>query len=221
MLPLTAAPVAMVSGLQMVSRLLSLCALSAVSSGSMSVDAQSQTPLPPDCPACATGIVPLHRVYNPTTGDHAYTSEFPLFRIDAGPDVPRRVNATEAVAMPGYVLEGSAAGVFLVQQPNTYPLLRLWAEGLDDHFYTIFESQARTAMRNGYVMQGNAGYVFDFPACQTTGIPLYELYLARTHDHFYTTSAAERASAIKYGYQDLKIAAYVPVAGVVAENPWC
>lgn len=87
-----------------------------------------------------------------------------------------------------------------------------------DHFYTTDPREAENALNNlGYIVDGVplAGYIFEQPHTELTGIstvPLYRLYSGpQIDDHFYTIDADERATALAGNYIDDG----VPIAGHV------
>jgi len=75
-------------------------------------------------PNQAAGTVPLHRLFNPTSGDHFYTT-----------DDKERNNAA------GYNSEGDACFVFPNQAAGTVRFHRLFNRRSGDHFYTTSDSE--------------------------------------------------------------------------------
>jgi hypothetical protein len=130
--------------------------------------------------------VPLFRMWNPTIGDHFYTTSAP--------------ERYRAIARYGYTNEGVAARVYATPHFGTTPLFRLWSPSAGDHFYTTsVEERDRAIARYGYTSEGITAWVYASSHFGTT--PLFRLWNPVIRDHFYTTSAEERDNAItRYGY---------------------
>ncbi len=125
--------------------------------------------------SCRVGV---HRSYNPTTGEHFYTT-------DIG----------EAQCC-GFVLEFSDYyDLYQSPQPGLTGLYRC-IKPSGKHFYT----QSPTC--EGQTVEFVLGYIAT--AENTAGsTPLYRMYRPANDDHFYTTSAAERNNAVNnLGYLD-------------------
>jgi hypothetical protein len=98
----------------------------------------------------------------------------------------------------GYILKNQA--------PGTQPLYRMrGARG--DHYFTDNAAAVAQAKRDGYRMEGVAGYVA--ASQQPDTVALYDLFDPATGQHFYTTSPAERNSVLSHGYRNSGIAGYV------------
>ncbi|KAK7450103.1 hypothetical protein VKT23_012985 [Stygiomarasmius scandens] len=139
-----------------------------------------------------SNAVPFLRAFNPSNGDHFYTT-----------------NPTEmANAIRGaYKLEGTAAQVFTNQELSTIPFFRLFKPGVGDHFYTTSAAERDNAVLSfGYSDEGIAAFVYTTGDCG--GQPLFRLFNPKSGDHFYTMSAAERDSAIGLGYASEGIAGF-------------
>ena len=92
--------------------------------------------------AHASDISPMYRYYNPTTGDHFYTTD--LRELGKGKN--------------GYRREGIEGRVFTQRSPGTVPLHRYWNNSKGDHFYTTdFRELGRG--RDGYVYEGIQCYI--------------------------------------------------------------
>ncbi|KAG2135957.1 hypothetical protein DEU56DRAFT_947119 [Suillus clintonianus] len=100
-----------------------------------------------------------------------------------------------------YYCNPSLAVAFLRACQSTY-----W-----DHFYTTNVTEMKNAETNlGYILQGDAAYVFTTDVPSTT--PLYRMYNPSVVDYFYTTSWSEVESAeaeADSNYTLEEIAAYV------------
>lgn len=118
--------------------------------------------------AHASNISPMYRYYNPTTGDHFYTTD--LRELEKGKD--------------GYRREGIEGHVFTRRSPGTIPLHRYWNG--ENHFYTTDFKELGKG-RNGYVYEGIECYVYSKQRQGT--VPLYRY--SSNNDHFYTTDFRE------------------------------
>ena len=91
--------------------------------------------------------VPLHRLFNPETGDHFYTT------YEWERDTAQREH--------GYRNEGVACYVFESQGEKRTPLYRLYNQQTNDHLYTTSASERNTAKgMHGYLDEGITCYVF-------------------------------------------------------------
>jgi hypothetical protein len=89
----------------------------------------------------------LHRLLNPTNGDHYYTVS--------------ESERDNAVANFGYRYEGIACHAFTSQDAGATPLHRLLNPTNGDHFYAVSESERDNAVANfGYRYEGVECYVF-------------------------------------------------------------
>jgi hypothetical protein len=133
---------------------------------------------------CRAGV---YRSYNPSTGDHFYTT-----------------SASEAGCC-GYTVEfADYFRVYASALGGLTGLSRCWRASASDHFYTTSSSCEGAS---GTTNEGVLGYVATSATCGST--PLYRLYHPSIDDHFYTVSASERDSAIASGYANEGIEAYV------------
>ncbi|MEV0408012.1 hypothetical protein [Actinoallomurus sp. NPDC050550] len=90
---------------------------------------------------------PLFRMWNPTIGDHFYTTS--------------AQERDRAIARYGYTDEGVTARVYTTPHFGTTPLFRLWNPTIRDHFYTTSAEERDNAIaRYGYINEGVAGEVF-------------------------------------------------------------
>jgi len=123
-----------------------------------------------------SGLVPLYRLYRPSSDDHFYTTSFE--------------EATNAVRKLGYTSEGSPGLVASTAQAGLKPVYRLYKPAArDDHFYTQGEAEAQNAnTKLGYQREGIAYYC---PPTNYCGATLGFIRYFRGTDHFYTTSIEE------------------------------
>jgi hypothetical protein len=138
--------------------------------------------------ANAQPLVDLHRLYNPETGDHFYTTDW------------HESNIAQA---NGYRYEWVEAFVHKASgwpgHPLT-PLYRLYNPSTGDHFYTTDGDEMFIAQSHGYVYEWIEASVVK-PSANVAGYTaLYRLYNADTGDHLYTTSLAEADYAESVGY---------------------
>ncbi len=97
-------------------------------------------------------------------------------------------------------------GTIGVMTSGTAPLYRLWNPGITDHFYTTSETARSISINNnGYVDEGNEGYVYTSQVSGTT--PLYRLWNPGITDHFYTTSESTKDDSVNnngYTYEGIE-----------------
>ncbi|KAJ7835423.1 hypothetical protein B0H13DRAFT_1652641, partial [Mycena leptocephala] len=142
-----------------------------------------------------TNALSFYRVYNPTTVDHAYTTDVGV------------VNRSPA---NGYSLQCVAALVFVTQEESTVPFYRLVSSAASDNFYTISTMERDDALKNGYIVVANDAFTYIYPTQVCGSVPFYRLYHETKKDNFYTISESERADFIaNQGYTDIEIAGYV------------
>lgn len=85
-----------------------------------------------------SGSVPFYRSYNPSLGDHFYTTSW------------------DEAHVPGYNYEGISSYIYSSQISGTTPLYRSYGISTGDHFYTTSWTEANTP---GYIYEKVAGYV--------------------------------------------------------------
>jgi hypothetical protein len=132
-------------------------------------------------PAASSNGARLFRSYNPSAGDHFYTTS-----------EPEHLNA---VANLGYTDEGVGCRVEASAGAGTTPLYRAYHPATNDHFYTTSQPEHRNAVDNlGYADEGVACHVF--PAAGAGTVPLLRMWNSEVSDHFYSTSQAEHDAAL-------------------------
>ena len=90
----------------------------------------------------------------------------------------------------------------------TVPLRRAWSAKSTDHLYTTnLTNIENDIVKDGYVSQGDAGFVY--PSQAPNSVPLYRLYSKTATDHYYTTSTQDVADAVSSGYTYQDIEGYV------------
>jgi C1A family cysteine protease len=140
-------------------------------------------------PSPSVIAVPLYRYWNPSGGDHFYTtswSELGLGRY-------------------GWGFEGVQCYVAPSQEAGTVPLYRYWNRGIVDHFYTTSWSELG-AGRYGWGYEGTQCYVY--PGHVAGTVPLYRYWNSGIGDHFYTTSWSELGAG-RYGWNYEGVQCYV------------
>lgn len=150
----------------------------------------SDAPVSALSPVGDPNMAPFFRTFNPSTGDHFYTTSH---------------NEAQDSAKYGYHSEDWMGYIHRSSKENTQPLFRLFNPILGDHFYTINENERNIALsQHGYQNEGVVGYVEKQRSLGTH--PLLRLYNPTTHDHFYVMDylgmgASEAQMAVaKYGY---------------------
>ncbi|KAJ7059106.1 hypothetical protein C8F01DRAFT_1059170 [Mycena amicta] len=129
-------------------------------------------------------LTPLERAFNSATKKHFYTSN------DA--------EMKQVIATGGFTFEEESPSVFTSQLQFSVPLLHLTKASIGGHFYTILQSEANTAIANGYAMAGITAYVYPTQLCGST--PIYHVFNPSTSDDFYTSFLFEKTSAQSSGY---------------------
>ncbi|KAJ7911373.1 hypothetical protein B0H13DRAFT_2010049 [Mycena leptocephala] len=141
----------------------------------------------------STDALPFYRMFNPTTVDHVYTTDWVVVNAD----------------VPTLNFQGVAALVFDTQEESTVPFYRLVNRATSVNFYTISETERADALQNGYTAPPNNPITYIYPTQICGSAPFYRLYQAVETDNFYTTSESERLKFIAKGYTDIGIAGYV------------
>jgi hypothetical protein len=126
-------------------------------------------------------LAPLHRYWNPTIGDHFYTTNWG--ELGGG--------------RYGWTYEGVQCDISPIAQPGLVPLYRYWNAPAGDHFYTTNWGELGSG-RYGWAYEGIQGYVS--PTSKAGLVPLYRYWNPQIADHFYTTSWAELGSG-RYGWR--------------------
>jgi C1A family cysteine protease len=130
--------------------------------------------------------VPLYRYWNPSGGDHFYTTNWG--ELGGGAH--------------GWGYEGVQCYVSPDPRPGLVPLYRYWNGGACDHFYTTNWAELG-AGAHGWAYEGVQCYVSPGQASGT--IPLYRYWNPGIADHFYTTNWNELGSgAHGWGYEGIQ-----------------
>jgi len=138
------------------------------------------------CGAPAQCRAAVHRLYNPGSGEHFYTTT-----VGEGTDL-------------GFNVEGANYFYFNARPlPGLLPLNRCLMD-YGKHFYT---TQPNCEGVTPGHQEGVLGYLSPTPQCGM--VALHRGYNARSNDHFYTIDAAEHAAAVSNGYTDEGITGYV------------
>lgn len=93
-------------------------------------------------PGQVESTVPLYRVWGKL--DHFYTTN----------------SAEKSRSLASYTDEGIACYLYSGPSNGTVPLYRLWNSGQHDHLYTADAEERNKAIRNGWVDEGIAGYLY-------------------------------------------------------------
>lgn len=127
-------------------------------------------------PALTTNPVPLLRYYNPSGGDHFYTTDYSEPGAGAG----------------GYKPEVNEGRAFNMQVPGTWQLFRLFNPSTGKHFYTISGAEGDNAVRYGGYHYETGGRIFVFPNNTNPivgppyTVPFYRYCNTSDGGHFYT-----------------------------------
>ncbi len=169
--------------------------------------------------------VPVYRLYNSTTNNHLFTSDFNEYGVAAGLGYKKEGIAFYACAAeqkPVYrmysglvgdhlytvsSLERDRAGAGIYQHEgvafytcsanNDSPVFRLYNKSTGNHLYTTSLTERSAVVSTGkYIDEGTS-----FKLCDTTSTPVFRLYNKQLDNHFYTTGISERDAAQKAGYQ--------------------
>jgi hypothetical protein len=126
-----------------------------------------------DVAGCRIGV---DRSYNPSTGEHFYTT------------------SDSEAACCGYMVETlDYYYLYSATQAGLVPFYRCaLASGM--HLYTTSSTCEGAAATN----EGSLGWIATAATCGA--VPLYRLYDGSNGDHFYTTSSSEAAAAEAGGY---------------------
>lgn len=121
--------------------------------------------------AAAEDTVPMHRLYNPNTGEHFYT----------GSEVER-----DNLIAAGWGYEGIA---WNAPKNTGAPVYRLYNPNAGDHHYTMSVEERDFLKSLGWAYEGVA-----WNSAGTDSVPMYRLYNpnAASGSHHYTSSSTER-----------------------------
>ena len=138
----------------------------------------------PSAPALAKDSAetqPMHRLYNPNSGEHFYTAS---------------AGERDALVRVGWRYEGEG---WTAPAKSATPVYRLYNPNAGDHHYTTSAGERDSLKRAGWNYEGIGWYGSDAKA-----VPLYRQYNpnARTGTHNYTTSAGERDHLVRLGWRD-------------------
>lgn len=144
----------------------------------------------------AVTSVPLYRYWNPSIGDHFYTTSW----------------AELGSGGYGWSYEGIQCFVCPTHEAGTVPLYRYWNPSIGDHFYTTNWSELRG---------GNAGWGFErvqcfvYPSQMKGTFPLYRYWNPSIGDHFYTTNWRELGAGHSgWGYEGIQCYVYAQPAAI-------
>lgn len=137
----------------------------------------------------------MHRLYNPWTGEHFYTS--------SAVERDSLVSVGWESEGEGWVAPSEGAPVYRLYNP--------YVEG-GDHHYTLSVVERDYLVEQGWRYEGVGWYsASDADGNPVTGaVPIYRQYnpYATTGTHNYTTSKVERDSLLAAGWNDEDVAWY-------------
>lgn len=131
--------------------------------------------------------VTMHRVYNPKSGEHFYTSDAKEFNH---------------LVLLGWHDEGIG---WIAPSESSTPVYRLYNKNGGEHHYTTKKSERDSLISRGWKDEGIGWYSDD-----QKGTPLYRLYNSHAfaNNHHYTTSVSEKKHLISIGWKDEGVAWY-------------
>ncbi len=133
------------------------------------------------------GVVTMHRLYNPNSGEHFYTSD---------------VAEYEGLVAAGWRNEGIG---WIAPVHSDRPVFRLYNENGGEHHYTMSTSERDGLVAAGWRYEGIGWYSAD-----ESMVPIYRQYNpnAFANNHNYTANVTERDTLIEAGWHDEQIAWY-------------
>ena len=133
------------------------------------------------------GVVTMHRLYNPNSGEHFYTSAEAEYR--------------ELVRV-GWRDEGIG---WIAPVESDRPVFRLYNENGGEHHYTMSTSE-----RDGLVAAGWRDEGIGWDSADESMVPVYRQYNPNefANNHNYTANVTERDELINLGWRDEQIAWY-------------
>ncbi len=133
------------------------------------------------------GVVSMHRLYNPNSGEHFYTSD---------------VAEYEGLVAAGWRDEGIG---WIAPVHSDRPVFRLYNENGGEHHYTMSTSERDGLVAAGWRYEGIGWYSAD-----ESMVPIYRQYNpnAFANNHNYTANVTERDTLIEAGWHDEQIAWY-------------
>ena len=125
----------------------------------------------------------MHRLYNPYTGEHLYTSS---------------AQERDSLRWGGWNYEGIGWVAPTTSNTKVYRLYNPYAPG-GDHHYTTSLVEYNSLVAQGWSGEGEVWYSAD----EKEGTPLYRQYnpFAQTGTHNYTTSTVERDNLVSLGWR--------------------
>ena len=131
--------------------------------------------------ASTSATQPMHRLYNPNSGEHFYTAD----------DAER-----DHLVSVGWNPEGEG---WIAPRESTTPVYRFYNPNAGDHHYTPDGDEAYSLLVAGWNYEGVGWYSDD-----ARGIALYREYNpnAQAGSHNYTTDASEHAMLTSVGWND-------------------
>ena len=125
------------------------------------------------------GTQPMHRLYNPNSGEHFYTASNP---------------ERDMLVRLGWRSEGEG---WVAPVKSTTPVYRLYNPNAGDHHYTMSRGEHDALVKVGWRDEGIGWYSSDSKA-----VPLYRQYNpnAKAGAHNYTTSKAESDYLVRVGW---------------------
>jgi outer membrane protein assembly factor BamB len=135
-------------------------------------------------PGATSNHLPLYRLFNPTSGEHFYTTD----SNELNTLTARGLFRSEGI--PGYLGHTSGSGLLAVY--------RLFNPTSGEHFYTTDANEESTLVAKGlFRLESVIGYV---SSASGSGLsPLYRLFNPTSGEHFYTTDQNEENTLTSLG----------------------
>ena len=139
------------------------------------------------CLTSDSSQVTMHRLYNPNSGEHFYTSN--------AEEKDNLVSLGWQYEGPGWTAPSTGDPVYRLYNPNA-----------GDHHYTLNVKERNDLIALGWNNEGIGWY----SASKTDGVPLYRQYNpnAKAGSHNYTTSQKENNDLVNLGWNAEGVAWY-------------
>lgn len=136
----------------------------------------------------AEAYKPVHRLYNPNSGDHHYTTE---------------VSEKQFLEIAGWNYEG--IGWFAATQ-NESPVYRLYNPNAYcfNHHYTMDKNEREFLLNVGWKNEGIGWYSYN----GSDSIPVFRVYNPNSGEHHYTKDESERNYLVSLDWNDEGVAWY-------------
>ncbi len=133
------------------------------------------------------GSFSMHRLYNPYSGEHFYTSDD---------------SESNTLVDVGWTLEGDG---WQAPASSNLPVYRMYNPYAGEHHYTMSSDECNALVNAGWKDEGVGWY-----SAGEDGTPLYRVYNPNmfSNNHFYTADSGERDWLVSLGWVDEGIGWY-------------